>query len=515
MLAIILQSRDVNKEEIQKLINYIEENLRTSDETEVEFLDARNYKPRLTNKQNQVIFGRRGSGKSLLMKTLNGEKNHIYIKTNLEDFKDTSFPNSILHVLNQFLKGAKEKIGKNIKWYEVGDLYKLRKLKKKISVKIEHYNNQLNIPDAYDESLKSKTTKAAELNAGAAKGPMKGSGKASFTGENESQKTYLRDKLSTIKNEIPVLKELIKEISIINNSIPLFLGLDDFYFIRKLEQPFFIDFFHRLTKDTNLYIKVGTIRYRSKLYTTTEESYVGTELGHDIQEIDLDYTLDRFDLLQTFLKELLEEAIKQSKAQLKSNDLFSENGFKQLCMASGGVPRDFLSLLLKLLNGISEAHKINKIDVTDVAISNFRNKTDAFAKDSAEEKEVLEYYLAHLKDFLFNQKRTNMFLVCNPVLEDYPQISQAIKELMDLRMIHLVEPITSSAPSDGKKYSAYMIDIGLYTNSKPRNFNQIEPGASDDKARKDKIRASPKLNLTELSEELKRNDLQLELELSQ
>ena len=55
----------------------------------------------------------------------------------------------------------------------------------------------------------------AEINAGTEKGPAKGSGKASFTGENESQKTYLRDKLSTIKNEIPALKELIKEISIL------------------------------------------------------------------------------------------------------------------------------------------------------------------------------------------------------------------------------------------------------------------------------------------------------------
>lgn len=294
-MAIIFKSRAVNKEEVQKLINYIEENLRTSDETEVEFLDARNYKPRLTNKQNQVIFGRRGSGKSLLMKTLNGEKNHVYIKTNLEDYKDTSFPNSILHVLNQFLKGVRGKIGNHIKWYEFGKLIKLQKLKKKISKKIEQFDDQLTIPDKYDESLKSKTTRAAEINAGAEKGPIKGSGKASFMGENETQKTYLRDKLSTIRNEIPSLKELIKEISIANNSIPVFLGLDDFYFIRKLEQPFFIDFFHRLTKDTNLYIKVGTIRYRSKLYTTTDESYVGTELGHDIQEIDLDYTLDRFD----------------------------------------------------------------------------------------------------------------------------------------------------------------------------------------------------------------------------
>lgn len=66
----------------------------------------------------------------------------------------------------------------------------------------------------------------------------------------------------------------------------------------------------------------------------------------------------------------------------------------------------------------------------------------------------------------------------------------------------------SAARSDGKKCSAYMIDIGLYTNSKPRNFNQIGPGASDEKATKDKIRASPKLNSDQLSQELKENDFQ-------
>ena len=99
-----------NQEELQKLINYIEENLRTTDETNVEFLDPRKYKPRLHNKQNQVVFGIRGSGKSLLLKTLNEkDKNgYLYFKSNLEDYKDTSFPNSILHVLIQFLKGIKK-----------------------------------------------------------------------------------------------------------------------------------------------------------------------------------------------------------------------------------------------------------------------------------------------------------------------------------------------------------------------------------------------------------------------
>lgn len=511
-----MNEEELFQEEIQKLINYVEENLRTTDETQVEFLDPRQFKPRLINKQNQVVFGRRGSGKSLLLKTLNKDnEDYIYIKSNLEDYKDTSFPNSILHVLIEFLIGIVEFL-ENIQFgfFQFKLKYRRHLLIKKINEKIEEYKNQIKIPDLYDEEIREKANSSingeVEANKGIAKVKMGGS----YNTEKESHKSFLREKLNLLKNEIPELKSLLKEISKFKQKTSIFLGLDDFYFIRKQEQPFFIDFFHRLTKDTKLYIKVGTIRYRSKLYTTSKESYIGTELGHDIQEIDLDYTLDRFDLMQTFLKELLDEAILNSKSDLKISNLFSENGLKQLCLASGGVPRDFLSLFIKLRNYVGYNKTISKIDVTEVAINNFKNKTDAFAKDSAEEKEVLENYLNYLKNFLLEIKRTNIFLISNPDLENFPQISQAIKELTDLRMIHLVEPITSSAPSDGKKYSAYMIDIGLYANSKPRNFEQIEPGISDDRSRKDKIRAAPRIKLPEFDEYIKNINNQQVLELS-
>jgi hypothetical protein len=502
--------------EIQKLINYIEENLRTSDETKAKFTDPRNYSSRLFNKQNQVIFGRRGSGKSLLIKTLKDDNkitDYIYIKANLEDYKDTSFPNSILHVLIRILKDLKPILRSSSKWIQFRKKTKNKYSYLKNEKKLNEYIDQIKAPDNYDEEIKNTSS----LDIGAETGTdkiIKAKISGSLSEEKESQKKWLRDKASLIKNEIPALKEIFIEVGeMVSKSI--FLGLDDFYFIRKLEQPYFIDFFHRLTKDTKLYLKVATIRYRSKLYTTTEETYIGTELGHDIQEIDLDYTLDRYDLMQSFMRELLNESIKNSKANLQLSSIFSDNGFKQLCLASGGVPRDFLSLTVKLLSSyVSENNTVSKIDVTEVAISNFSNKLDAYAKDSAEEKQVLDLYLSYLKSFLLSERKTNMFLLPNQEIEDYPQINQAIKELTDLRMIHLVEPITSSAPSDGKKYSAYMIDIGLYPNSKPRNFNQIEPGLSDDKSRKDQIRSAPKLNLLELNGKVNEKSTQLELELT-
>lgn len=271
----------------------------------------------------------------------------------------------------------------------------------------------------------------------------------------------MRNKADLIKNEIPDLKEILIDAAELLNDKAIYLGLDDFYFIRKSEQPFFIDFFHRLTKDTKLYLKVATIRYRSKLYTTTGESYVGTELGHDIVEIDLDYTLDRYDLMQNFMRELLNEAIKIVLLKLKSPDFSQKMVSSNFALPLVAFKR-FLSLTLKLASSyVSESNTISKIDVTEVAISNFTNKSDAYAKDSAEEKEVLDLYLSYLKDFLFNTKRTNMFLVSNQDVENYPQINQAIKELMDLRMIHLVEPIISCAPSDGKNTQHTCLTLGF------------------------------------------------------
>ena len=87
--------------------------------------------------------------------------------------------------------------------------------------------------------------------------------------------------------------------------------------------------------------------------------------------------------------------------------------------------------------------------------------------------------------------------------EQHPQERQAIRELVDLRLIHLIDSNTSSAPSDGRRYEAYILDVGLYENSRPRNFNQVEPGSEDSRSRKDQLRASPRLILADLAGRVK------------
>ena len=103
-------------QDIQKVSSFIEENTRASETSGITYIDPRNFKSRIILKQNHIIFGRRGAGKSSLIKTLkeNRTKNYLYSYTNLEDLKDVSFPNILIHVLNGFNADIAKQIKHNL-----------------------------------------------------------------------------------------------------------------------------------------------------------------------------------------------------------------------------------------------------------------------------------------------------------------------------------------------------------------------------------------------------------------
>ncbi len=487
----------MDQSKLKQLLGYLEENIRSSDQTAGTYIDPHGNIERLNSKQNQIIFGRRGSGKSLLIKALktNSVNEAIYTKVNIEDYKDISFPDSILQVLNSFLKQLINEVENDYKFYQLRRMIQARGLTKKLKSIINENKRTLREPDRFDKGIvvtdNHQSLASAEIKSNI--GSIKVG--EDIGAEVKTTKTFLVDKLSNLKKDIPNIKELIILVSKYFNGKHIFLVLDDFYFLKRQEQPFFIDYFHRLTKDTPLYLKVATIRFRSSLYTTAE-TYIGIEIGHDAQSIELDYTLDKFKVLEDFMWEVLQNANTTSNAKVDLDSLISNNAFKYLCLASGGVVRDFLSLFLKVGEEINKGKtSISKPDVIEIAISNIQNKFDALETDSADEKEELERYLNYVKNFLVTEKRTNICLIGLQDIERFPNIKQSIKELVDLRLLHQVEPNISAKQSDGQRYSAYMIDVGLFPGPRPKNFHVIEPGNFEDDKKNDEVRSAPKLDL--------------------
>jgi len=494
----IKRSKIMNKtEKVAQLVNYIEENLRASKSAGLEFIDPRNLGPRLKSRQNHVVFGRRGAGKTTLLYPLRKMPDCVAIYLNIESYKDITFPNIIVSILIASFKDLRQMVKECHPWYKMN--FQAIRVCNFLKNEERALANILGEPDQEEQKIRSKTSSAEDASASLGHRGVHIRGGAKKTSEVEVGRVVPRDKLNDLRLKVSAYKDLFDRASIICDK-PIYLIFDDFYCIPKSIQPDLLDYFHLLTKDTNLFLKVATIKHSSRLFSRASGRPIGVQLGHDIHEIDIDYTLDNFRDLQSFMRQLLEAAIKGSKISLEIDGLFSGDGFKQLCLASGGVPRDFLSLFVRLANRIdfSRGRTIGKVQVTEEAIANFASKLDLLKVDSADEELVLESYLNSIKAEVYQKRRTNTFLVSKNELELHPQARQAVRALVDLRLIHQIEKSTSSAPSDGQMYEAYILDIGLYDNAKPRSFNQIEPGMTDSKSRKDRLRAAPKLSLSRL-----------------
>jgi len=222
------------KEDLSKVLGFIEENMRVTDQTSIEYLDSQGIIERLTLKQNHIVFGRRGSGKSLLLKSLRDRSKFAFINVNMEDFKDISFPNSIIHVqkaiIKQLLPSIENKHSKFTYAYYKKSRPLIAKLKKQNKV-LEHH---LSHPDEYDKSIREKKA-GKSFGKGKVKvksGNYEVEGGAEESDETETSKQLRVDKLDVLKNDLSNIKELFSEASeLIEKDI--FLILDDFYFIRK------------------------------------------------------------------------------------------------------------------------------------------------------------------------------------------------------------------------------------------------------------------------------------------
>lgn len=489
----------MNAEEIEKIVTYIEENIRSSSSAGLTFVDSRHSRSRLLSKQNHVIFGRRGAGKTSLVNSARNSKQQIDVHLNLEDYKDITFPNIVVHILLRLFELLDERVRHDLRlWRFRPRARKVRRQIRKVVAELERYIHE---PDSETQNVVTTEGRQGRINVSAKLQNTGGGGSLSRSRNREVSRSLPREKIEYLRLELTRYKKLIAEIHALFQDAPIFLVMDDFYFVSKETQPELIDYFHRMTKGTNLFLKIATIKHRSKLYRRTPSQYIGVELGHDVLDIDMDYTLDRFEELQSLMRQLLKNAATQSGASIPIEEMFAGDGFAQLCLASGGVPRDFLSLFVNLANmAVSSGKPIGKMQVNDAAIANLSGKMDSMKQDSGDEDAILDDCLKRIKRFVYNEKRTNAFLIAKDDLEQNDQAKQAIRELVDLRLIHLVDQNTSHAPSDGRRYEAYLLDIGLYDNARPRNFDQVEPGQRDEKARKDELRASPVFSLDKLSE---------------
>lgn len=493
-----MEDIDLDSPEVDKLATLVEEATRANTQAPKRFIQpARGTLDRGKSRRHHLVFGRRGSGKTSLLRKASADLSLDRIPTafvDLEAFKGHAYPDVLLSILietfsafDQWLKTAAVNSAAQRGWWlklfggkprrPPLDKTQVEALRHHLSTQITELKKLLYSEDEATVTRKETASSEAssedgfnlalgEKTSGIAVGVHAKDAEKSTAG-SEVVESNRRDKVQFLHRHIIEYQKMIDDLVTLSGS-DTFLFLDDLYHIRRIDQSNVLDYFHRILKGRCGWLKVGTIKHRTEWYHHGDPP-IGIKLGDDCDDIDLDITLEKYQLAREFLLKILDQLV--AEAGLDSHrQILSEGAMERLVLASGGVARDFLTIFRRTIDVARErgenyrGPKINAEDVNLAAGEHDTSKRDELKRDTLEERRHLEATLAKIQDFCIKRK-LNCFLVERDM---QTAGAKAIGELVDLRFLHVVESRTTVRDRPGQLYTAYMLDISQYTGARRR-----------------------------------------------
>lgn len=279
-------------EEVDALLVLCEEVMRATPEGAHRFIEpAPSVLSRAKSRQHNIVFGRRGSGKSSLLRKMAADltiDRRPIAFVDMETFKGHSYPDVLISVLIKSLRefetwlnsaatnpGSKTTFWKRLFGTKPSrppfDKKKTATLSSTLAKLISDLEDQLRKPEKSEieqTRKKSAASKAGgKLTTKGTAGYLKiGSELELSTEDGKSQEVkskYTSHKIEYLHQNILKFQQFFKDLSDLSDG-PSFLILDDLYHIRKSDQPFVIDYFHRIAKGNGLWLKIGTIKHRSQ-----------------------------------------------------------------------------------------------------------------------------------------------------------------------------------------------------------------------------------------------------------
>ncbi len=489
---------------VSKLITFLKEKPRASKDRNRQYIDTGNNLELISVPRHTVVFGRRGSGKTMLLSELvstAAETKNGVIWIDIDDYKTLSFPDILVQVLRSLFQAIDRDVRRRNCWYRLIRRLSVRPVLARLAAEEKWLDELLHrFEEAdlrIDEQCGQKDVQSRESELKTANGisTKRIDSRESERSLTRTESSSGRDrKIDRISRHLHDAKTLLRD-AVSAAFGTYYLVLDDFYHLTVRDQAQVLDYMQSLTKNVNVFIKFGTIAHRSSLYRRGEDLIHGMQKEHDVLPIDLDRTFRNFAEVEQFIRDLWHQ-IQHIDPTSKFDDLFAGNSWQQLILSSGGVPRDFMNILSRALEIGRSRHK-EKLDVflVNEAANLYLRETkhDDLISDHVDETAQLEQMLLDIKGFCVNQRKRNLFLVSKDELEQKLHQREMLRQLLDYRLVHLVHENTSAAGEAGR-YEAYMLDVGLYAHPQRRGKNQVKQVdflARDDQHRNDAIRTQP------------------------
>lgn len=478
---------------IAKLQNIIRNSFRVRKNQEPLYVDLGNNLERIAAPQHQVIFGRRGSGKSCLMvHYLRSAKKHpilpIYVLA--DEYKRLTYPDILIRLILQIMEEVAS---------EQPFLKRLVNKRSLLSKSMQELRSLLDMAGEADvvEDRMSRSAKAtqAELKAegiGRAGAKMTAEASAARTSSFKEHKLellerHLHDHKSAILTAIQ--ETLFKRACVL---------LDDFYLIPRHWQADVIDYLHRLLRDSDIYLKVATIRHRTTLSRNHPQT-IGVELSQDVEELNLDRTFEDVEATQNYLSNMLGWMAVETGLPDVINTHFNPEAVLALTLASGGVPRDFLNIFVNAvdvsLNAGSNKWLTPKFIWKGAGRLTYQTKLRNLREDADESTARLERLFVDLLQFCLSEKRRTAFLISQEEAQRFGREHNLIQQLMDMRLIHVIESDTSAASRRSGRYEAYTLDFSLFMEPRRRKIDIVEFWEKTESRSKKGVREAPVYSL--------------------
>ncbi len=257
----------------------------------------------------------------------------------------------------------------------------------------------------------------------------------------------------------------------------LFIIVDEWAQIPMVAQPFFAEFLKRsVFAAPKITLKIAVVDYAYKLTQEINGSIIGLEKSADIfsdVRMDSHFVWDeKNDSVEQFFAVLLYnhialeldvsiEETDAAKAGAIKRDLFTQDrAFSELCRASEGNARDFLVMFGRAHSDFRKQTSRERVGLPDVqraAINWYReDKLASIATEGG-----LEEFLQYLIDDVISKKRSRAFMV--PATSVHHPL---LRRLFAARLLHPLTIEWSHPDKPGERYNLVSIDYGTYASFK-------------------------------------------------
>ena len=437
----------------------------------------------LSNTDNQIVFGRRGTGKTHVLAYL---QNHLVsqtlcvVKIDMRVMGSTggiytdpgiSIPQRATRLLSDTLGAIHEEL-LNVVLSDESDEYDLSSLVGPLDRLAENLT-QVTVSGSvesttgaareHSNSVEQKASLEASptgIAANASVHENQTSKQLSEVSRTESGTEQLRIHFASVNKDFQSIVELLPKKQ-------LWVLIDEWSEVPLDLQPFLADLLRRtLFPVPGVTVKVAAIEERCEFrrFIDTGESYIGIEIGADASA---SLNLDEFmvfdnndaqakDFFGNLLhKHVLSVAESTEVPEGKSrfiNDVFTQKAaFEEFVRASEGVPRDAINIAGLAAQQASD--KQISIPIVREAARTWYNRSKNQAISSRQDASRL---LSWIMNTVIGSRQAKAFLLSSSEKDDL------IGLLYDARILHLLKQGVSAQLQPGQRFNVYSLDYGCY-----------------------------------------------------